>query len=145
MPAASCSATIRVLPGEVVSRIAAGEVIERPAAVVKELIENSLDAGSRRITVDVKDGGIALIRVTDDGDGIRRADLPLAFERHATSKLTSDDDLTSIRTMGFRGEALPSIASISNVQVVTATRQEGVGAQLTLVGGAQHAIVDAPR
>lgn len=144
MPAASCSATIRVLPGEVVSRIAAGEVIERPAAVVKELIENSLDAGSRRITVDVKDGGIVLIRVTDDGDGIRRADLPLAFERHATSKLTSDDDLTSIRTMGFRGEALPSIASISNVQVVTATRQEGVGAQLTLVGGAQHAIVDAP-
>jgi len=144
MPAASCPATIRVLPVEVVSRIAAGEVIERPAAVVKELIENSLDAGSRRITIDIKDGGTALIRVTDDGDGIRRADLPLAFERHATSKLTSDRDLASIKTMGFRGEALPSIASISKVQVVTATRQEGVGAQLTLVGGAQRAIADAP-
>jgi DNA mismatch repair protein MutL len=143
MPAASCPATIRVLPGEIVSRIAAGEVIERPAAVVKELVENSLDAGSRCITVDIKDGGVALIRVTDDGDGIRRADLPLAFERHATSKLKSDGDLTSITTMGFRGEALPSIASISKVQVVTVTRQEAVGAQLTLVGGAQGAIVEA--
>ena len=144
MPAASCPATIRVLPGEVVSRIAAGEVIERPAAVVKELVENSLDAGSRRITVDIKDGGIALIRVTDDGEGIRRADLPLAFERHATSKLKSDLDLTSITSMGFRGEALPSIASVSKVQVATATRREAVGAQLTLVGGTQQAIVDAP-
>jgi len=144
MPAASCSTTIRVLPGEVVSRIAAGEVIERPAAVVKELVENSLDAGSRCITVDIKDGGVALIRVTDDGEGIRRADLYLAFERHATSKLKSDNDLTSIKTMGFRGEALPSIASISNVQVVTATRQEGIGAQLTLMGGVQQGIVDAP-
>ncbi|HEX8750606.1 MAG TPA: DNA mismatch repair endonuclease MutL, partial [Nitrospira sp.] len=144
MPAASCSATIRVLPGEVVSRIAAGEVIERPAAVVKELVENSLDAGSRCITVDIKEGGVALIRVTDDGEGIRRVDLPLAFERHATSKLQSDLDLTSITTMGFRGEALPSIASISKVRMVTATRQEAVGAQLTLVGGSQRTIVDAP-
>jgi DNA mismatch repair protein MutL len=143
MPAASCPATIRVLPGEVVSRIAAGEVIERPAAVVKELVENSLDAGSRCITVDVKNGGTALIRVTDDGEGMTRADLPLAFERHATSKLKSDSDLTSIKTMGFRGEALPSIASISNVQVVTATRQEAIGTQLTLVG-TQQTIVDAP-
>jgi DNA mismatch repair protein MutL len=144
MPAASCSATIRVLPGEVISRIAAGEVIERPASVVKELIENSLDAGSRHITVDVKDGGITLIRVTDDGDGIRRADLPLAFERHATSKLQSDEDLTSITTMGFRGEALPSIAAVSNVQVVTATRDVSVGAHMTLVGGARQVIADAP-
>jgi DNA mismatch repair protein MutL len=144
MPAASCSTTIRVLPGEVVSRIAAGEVIERPAAVVKELVENSLDAGSRCITVDIKEGGVSLIRVTDDGEGIRRADLYLAFERHATSKLKSDNDLTSINTMGFRGEALPSIASISTVQVVTATRQEGIGAQLTLIGGVQQGIVDAP-
>ncbi len=144
MPAVSASTSIRVLPDEVVSRIAAGEVIERPAAVVKELIENSLDAGGRHITIDVRDGGVTLIRVTDDGEGIRRADLPLAFERHATSKLRSDDDLSSIKTMGFRGEALPSIASISKVQVTTASRQESVGARLTIVGGLQQGIADAP-
>ena len=145
MPAASCSAKIHVLPGDVVSRIAAGEVIERPAAVVKELLENSLDAGSRHITVDVKDGGLTLIRVTDDGEGISRADLPLAFERHATSKLRSDRDLASLTTMGFRGEALPSIASVSHVLVATATKQDTmVGSQLTLVAGAGGSIVDAP-
>ena len=144
MPPARCSPTIRVLPGEVVSRIAAGEVIERPAAVVKELVENSLDAGSRRIVIDIKEGGRALIRVTDDGEGIRRADLPLAFERHATSKLRSDDDLTSITTMGFRGEALPSIAAVSHVQVATTTREDALGAQLSFVGGVQQGLVDAP-
>lgn len=144
MPAASCSAKIHVLPGDVVSRIAAGEVIERPAAVVKELLENSLDAGGLHITVDVKDGGLALIRVTDDGEGISRADLPRAFERHATSKLRSDRDLASVTTMGFRGEALPSIASVSHVLVATAARQDAVGSQLTLVAGAGGLIVDAP-
>ena len=144
MPAASCSAKIHVLPGDVVSRIAAGEVVERPAAVVKELLENSLDAGGLHITIDVKDGGLALIRVTDDGEGISRADLPLAFGRHATSKLRSDRDLASVTTMGFRGEALPSIASVSHVLVTTATRQDTVGSQLTLVAGAASSIVDAP-
>lgn len=144
MPAAHCSPTIQVLSGEVVSRIAAGEVIERPAAVVKELIENSLDAGSRHIVIDIKEGGRALIRVADDGEGIRRADLLLAFERHATSKLRSDDDLTSITTMGFRGEALPSIAAVSHVQVATTTREDAVGARLSLVGGVQQGIADAP-
>ena len=144
MPAASCSAKIHVLPDDVVSRIAAGEVVERPAAVVKELLENSLDAGGLHITIDVKDGGLALIRVTDDGEGINRADLPLAFERHATSKLRSDRDLTSVTTMGFRGEALPSIASVSHVLVTTATRQDTVGSQLTLVAGAGGVVVDAP-
>ena len=144
MPAAHCAPTIQVLPGEVVSRIAAGEVIERPAAVVKELVENSLDAGSRHIAIDIKEGGRALIRVADDGQGIRRADLVLAFERHATSKLRSDDDLTSIRTMGFRGEALPSIAAVSHVQVATATREDAIGARMSLVGGAPQAIADAP-
>jgi len=144
MPAASCSAKIHVLPDDVVSRIAAGEVVERPAAVVKELLENSLDAGGLHITIDVKDGGLALIRVTDDGEGINRADLPRAFERHATSKLRSDRDLASVTTMGFRGEALPSIASVSHVLVTTATRQDTVGSQLTLVAGAGSSIVDAP-
>src|SRR4029079_639576 len=144
MPAASCSAKIQILPGDVVSRIAAGEVIERPAAVVKELLENSLDAGRLHVTIDVKDGGVTLVRVTDDGEGISRTDLPLAFERHATSKLRSDLDLASVTTMGFRGEALPSIASVSHVLVRTATRQDTVGSQLTLVAGAGGAIVDAP-
>lgn len=144
MPAARCSATIQVLPTEVVSRIAAGEVIERPAAVVKELVENSLDAGGRHIVVDIKEGGRTLIRVTDDGEGIRRADLLLAFERHATSKLRSDADLTSITTMGFRGEALPSIAAVSHVQMVTATRTDAVGAQVSLAGGVPQGIADAP-
>lgn len=145
MPAASCSTKIHVLPGDVVSRIAAGEVVERPAAVVKELLENSLDAGGLHITVDVKDGGLTLIRVTDDGEGISRADLPLAFERHATSKLRSDRDLASVTTMGFRGEALPSIASVSHVLVTTATKQDiTVGSQLTLVAGGVGSIVDAP-
>ncbi len=144
MPAASCSAKIHILPGDVVSRIAAGEVVERPAAVVKELLDNSLDAGGLHITVDVKDGGSTLIRVTDDGEGISRADLPLAFERHATSKLRSDRDLASVTTMGFRGEALPSIASVSHVSVTTATRLDVMGSQLTLIAGAGGPIVDAP-
>jgi DNA mismatch repair protein MutL len=144
MPAASCTAKIHILPDDVVSRIAAGEVVERPAAVVKELLENSLDAGGLHITIDVKNGGLALIRVTDDGEGINRADLPRAFERHATSKLRSDRDLASVTTMGFRGEALPSIASVSHVLVTTATRQDTVGTQLTLVAGAGGSIVDAP-
>lgn len=144
MPAARCSATIQVLPGAVVSRIAAGEVIERPAAVVKELVENSLDAGSRHITIDIKDGGRTLIRVTDDGEGIRRTDLLLAFQRHATSKLRSDEDLTSITTMGFRGEALPSIAAVSHIRISTATKADDVGALLSLTGGVPQAIVDAP-
>jgi DNA mismatch repair protein MutL len=144
VPAARCSPTIQVLPGEVVSRIAAGEVIERPAAVVKELVENSLDAGSGHIVIDVKDGGRSLIRVTDDGDGIRRADLLLAFQRHATSKLRSDEDLASITTMGFRGEALPSIAAVSRVNVATARGEDAVGAHLSLIGGVQQGITDAP-
>jgi DNA mismatch repair protein MutL len=144
MPAASSSAKIHTLPDDVVSRIAAGEVVERPAAVVKELLENSLDAGALHITIDVKDGGLTFIRVTDDGEGINRIDLPRAFERHATSKLRSDRDLVSVTTMGFRGEALPSIASVSHVLVTTATRQDTMGSQFTLIAGAGGPILDAP-
>ncbi len=140
----SSSGKIRLLPEDVVSRIAAGEVVERPAAVVKELIENSVDAQSRTITVEIKDGGLAYIRVTDDGEGMSRADAPQAFERHATSKLRSDQDLWSIRTMGFRGEALPSIAAVSNVRLVTAMQSDSVGTELQMRGGAAPQILDAP-
>jgi DNA mismatch repair protein MutL len=136
MSVASGVGKIRVLPGEVISRIAAGEVVERPAAVVKELIDNSLDAGSTRITVEVEDGGRRLIRVSDDGEGMTPADAPLAFQRHATSKLRSEHDLATLRTLGFRGEALPCIASVSKVRVVTACRTEPVGTKLVLNGGA---------
>jgi len=140
----SSSGKIRILPGDVVSRIAAGEVVERPAAVVKELIENSLDAQSKTISVEIQDGGLASIRVTDDGEGMSRADAPQAFERHATSKLRSDQDLWSIRTMGFRGEALPSIASVSNIRLVTAMQSDPVGTELQMRGGAIPQVLDAP-
>lgn len=140
----SSSGKIRILPGDVVSRIAAGEVVERPAAVVKELIENSLDAQSKTIAVEIKDGGLVSIRVTDDGEGMSRADAPQAFERHATSKLSSDQDLWSIRTMGFRGEALPSIASVSNVRLVTAMQSDPVGTELQVRGGGIPQVLDAP-
>jgi DNA mismatch repair protein MutL len=134
--------TIRVLPGEVVSRIAAGEVVERPAAVVRELIDNSLDAGSRRIQVDVTDGGRRLIRVVDDGEGMNRHDAPLAFQRHATSKLRTEADLASIATLGFRGEALPSIASVSKIRLVSACRGQR-GTELVLDAGRIVKVEDA--
>ncbi|UVT14797.1 MAG: DNA mismatch repair endonuclease MutL [Nitrospira sp.] len=138
------SGKISILSEEVVGRIAAGEVVERPAAVVKELLENSIDAGSRSITIDVKDGGLSLIRVIDDGEGMSPDDAPRAFLRHATSKLRSDQDLWSIRTMGFRGEALPSIAAVSRVRLLTATRSAEMGTELEVMGGMVGDIADAP-
>lgn len=135
---------IRVLPEDVIGRIAAGEVVGRPAAVVKELLENSIDAGSRSISVEVRDGGLSLIRVTDDGEGMSRPDAICAFQRHATSKLRSDTDLWSIRTMGFRGEALPSIAAVAHVRLLTATGFDEVGTKLDVAGGLVGSITDAP-
>ena len=143
MDIASSVGKIQVLPSDVIGRIAAGEVVERPAAVVKELLENSLDAGSAAITVEIKDGGLGLIRVSDDGEGMSRRDASLAFERHATSKLRSDDQLGAVRTMGFRGEALPSIAAVSKVRLTTVARHDEVGTQLWLTGGTITRVEDA--
>lgn len=126
---------IRQLPQSLVNRIAAGEVIERPASVVKELVENAIDAGAAHITVEIADGGRELIRVIDDGVGIPQSELPLAFASHATSKLTCDDDLFAIRTMGFRGEALASIGSVSHARILSRTRDSDTAWELLNRGG----------
>ena len=118
-----------------INKIAAGEVIERPASVIKEMIENSIDAGAKNITVEIKNGGISYIRVTDDGKGIASDDLEIAFERHATSKIRCADDLENVKSMGFRGEALASIAAIANVELVSKTNSQETGYKITVEGG----------
>jgi DNA mismatch repair protein MutL len=126
---------IRILPDQVANKIAAGEVVERPASVVKELLENSLDAGATQVRIDVDSGGKRLIRIADNGHGMMRDDALLAFERHATSKLRDVADLLSIATLGFRGEALPSIASVARVELETRIAQETTGTRVEIAGG----------
>jgi DNA mismatch repair protein MutL len=126
---------IRILPESVANKIAAGEVVERPASVVKELVENALDAGARTVRVEVESGGTRMIRVVDDGSGMAHDDALLAFERHATSKLRTADDLLSIRTLGFRGEALPSIAAVARLLLETRTAEEEQGTRIEFAGG----------
>src|SRR6201997_2731400 len=134
---------IRILSDVVANQIAAGEVVERPASVVKELLENSLDAGATRIRVEVEGGGRKLIRIADNGHGMIRDDALLAFERHATSKIRSSDDLLSIATLGFRGEALPSIASIARLELETRAASEASGTHVEIVGGKIFRVDDA--
>jgi DNA mismatch repair protein MutL len=134
---------IRVLSDQVANQIAAGEVVERPASVVKELLENSLDAGATRIRVDIEAGGRKLIRIVDNGHGMGRDDALLAFERHATSKLRSSDDLLSIATLGFRGEALPSIASVARMSLETRAADDEVGTVMEIAGGKLLRVEDA--
>lgn len=128
-------AKINVLNQEISSKIAAGEVVDRPVSVVKELVENSIDAGSTAITVEIKAGGISFIRVTDNGCGIDEDDVVVAFERHATSKISSEKDLNRIETLGFRGEALASIAAVSQVELITKTKENIIGSIVEINGG----------
>jgi DNA mismatch repair protein MutL len=134
---------IRVLPDHIANLIAAGEVVERPASVAKELVENAIDAGARRIVIDVESGGRRLLKITDDGEGMGRDDGILAFERHATSKISKAEDLAAIGTLGFRGEALASIASVARVELITATAEAAAATRVVIEGGRMRDVKDA--
>lgn len=136
-------AVIHVLDQQTIDQIAAGEVIERPASIAKELVENSIDAGAQKITIEIKEGGISFIRISDDGCGISREDLPVAFLRHATSKLRSAQDLSRIQSLGFRGEALSSIAAISHTEVLTKTAAQDAASLYRIEGGKEVSLTDA--
>jgi DNA mismatch repair protein MutL len=136
---------IRVLSDNLANQIAAGEVVERPASVVKELLENSIDAGSHRIQIDIELGGRRLMRISDDGEGMSRDDAILAFERHATSKIRTQEDLGAIGTLGFRGEALASIASVAKVELITKTGEDKVASRVVIEGGRLIDVKDAAR
>src|SRR5713226_886120 len=135
---------IHILPEAVANKIAAGEIVERPASVVKELLENSLDAGANFIEVAVESGGKRLIRVADDGCGMGHDDALLAFERHATSKIRSAEDLFEVSTLGFRGEALPSIAAVSRLVVETRHASEESGTRIEIAGGKLRDVKEVP-
>ncbi len=126
---------IEVLNQDTINKIAAGEVIDRPSSVVKELVENAIDANASAITIEIKEGGISFIRITDDGSGIQEDDMEISFERHSTSKIRSADDLDVVKTMGFRGEALASIAAIANVEMVSKTENAETGHRIVIEGG----------
>jgi len=129
---------IKLLPEKVANQIAAGEVVDRPASVIKELAENSLDAGAMELTFEVEQGGKRLVRVIDDGEGMGRDDALMCLEPHATSKITTSSDLFSISTLGFRGEALPSIASVSKMTIVTRERDADTATMVQADGGCHH-------
>ena len=131
------SAEVKLLDQNTANQIAAGEVVEKPASVVKELVENALDAGARKIDVTIFEGGTQYIRVTDDGSGMTEANAKLAVLRHATSKIRAAEDLMSLHTLGFRGEALPSIASVSNFQLLTRPADEEFATSIRIDGGEQ--------
>ena len=128
-------ADIQVLDQKTIDQIAAGEVIERPSSVVKELVENSIDSGATAVTVEVKGGGLSFLRVTDNGAGIKKDEVKLAFLRHATSKLVTVEDLLSISSLGFRGEALASIAAVAQVEMITKTADDVTGLRYQIHGG----------